>query len=740
MRRAPAGPRGLAAPRPPALPLRFLLLPARQLPEPLHQRIDLVVGGLLLSALHRLVLVLQLVELELEQIGQILGRVLPAAAATAATAALLDTNLVIGLFGPLQLLQGALLGRQRRVDVLFLERALRRPHLFRGPRQDRENRAKSRVGGHDAAVHPPHQGLHLLAQPSLGQRQEDEVLAELLVVEGVPIADDVEGRRDHLTLGLGQGAGVAAAATAAATAAALRLGRAEVAPERPDLHEVQIALDDPGGVSLVVSGAAVVRDEVTRLELELFEEQGMSGGDLPQPALFRVEQLDRLLRAAVHRVGQAERAHAEIIVGAGLQEHLFDGVGGRVAPRLDEHDRRRLIGEHVDGVPRGRLHPLAARTFELDLVEAVLLDREGGRQDPIVATAQGGVGGLVEHQPAGRGAHGRKHPHAHLGSPQDGDVPAVLNQTRLKPGIGGEVELELQVIDVRQVDDVDGERLRTHAGGIDVIVRFLPDVEEDRLERAELRRFSVEGALRNHRDGLPGRVGAAPHEQVDVVGLEPEELGRRREIRPARDRDVARLHHDAVGAGLVEAPGGDHQRRRTVLQVRGGQNKGEEGGGGDEREIARRPPDLLPLDRRTQIEVLASFHGRAHEPVDESRRIVGAPGPGSALRFLQRAQHGGVERRLVLLEIQRHPLVRHRPCQRPEQVPEPQPGQRQPGQGPKRDDRPGRESEELETVRRDEKRGETGRQHDRETAQGDAHPPPVPHAANYADQIVGGAG
>ena len=735
LRRPPGGPRGLSAPRPAALPLGFLLLPARQLAKPLHQRVDFVVAGLLLPALHRLVLVLQLVEFELEQVREVLGRGLAAAAAPAAPAALLDADLVVGLLGPLQLLQGALLGRQRGVDILLLERGLGHPHLFRGPRQDRENRAERGVGGHDAAVHPPHQGLDLLAQPPLGQRQEDDVLAELLVGERVPIADDVERRRDHLPLRLGQGAGVAAAPAATAPAA-LRLRRAEVAPERPDLDEVEVALDDPAGVALVVSGAAVVRDEVAGLQIELFEEQGVPGRHLPQPALFGVEQLDRLLRPPVDGPGQAERPHPEVVVGAGFQKHFLDGVGGGVAPGLDEHDRGRLVGEHVDGVARRRLHQFAARPLQFDLVEAVLFDREGGGQHPVLADAQVGGGGLVEHQPPRRGAHGREHPHEDLGAPQHGDVAAVLDQARLKPGVGGEVVLQLQAVDVGQVDDVDGVRLRAHARRIDVVVGLLADVEQHRLEGAEGRRAAGEGVLGNQRNRLPRGLGGAPHEQVDVAGLEPEELRGHREVGPAGDGDVARLDRDAVGAGLVEIAAGRHQRRRAVLQIGRSEDEREEGGGGNQGQPARRSPNLLPLDRRLQIEVLAALDRRAHEPLDEGGRIVGALGAVAPLRLFQGAQQARVERRLVLFKVERHPLVGHPPGQGPDQVPERQPGQGQPRQGAERDDRPRREPEEFEAVRRHEERGETGRQHDRETAQGDAHAPPVPYAADDADQVV----
>ena len=215
LRRAAAGLRGLPATGPAPLPLGLLLLPARQLLEPLHQLVDLVVGGLLLSALYYLVLVLELVELELEQVGQILGRALSAAPAAAA-AALLDEHFVVRLLGALQLLQRSLFRRQRRIDVLLLQGTLGRCHLGRGTREHRENRPERRVGRHHPAVHPAQQRLDLFTQPALRQCQEHEVVAIVLVAEGVAVADDVEGRRDDLPLRLGQRPGSAATTTAPA--------------------------------------------------------------------------------------------------------------------------------------------------------------------------------------------------------------------------------------------------------------------------------------------------------------------------------------------------------------------------------------------------------------------------------------------------------------------------------------------------------------------------------------------
>ena len=73
------------------LPLGFLLLPARQLLQFFGELVDLLVAALLLGALLQLVLVGELVHLELEQVGEIFGHLILAAATAAAAPRCVET-------------------------------------------------------------------------------------------------------------------------------------------------------------------------------------------------------------------------------------------------------------------------------------------------------------------------------------------------------------------------------------------------------------------------------------------------------------------------------------------------------------------------------------------------------------------------------------------------------------------------------------------------------------------------
>ena len=93
--------------RTPSLPLQFLLLSARQFPQLLEGFIHLFVRRLLFAALNRLVLVAQLIEFQLEQVGQILsvGRV-PALSAPATLLGLGRHEALVRLFSVLECAKG----------------------------------------------------------------------------------------------------------------------------------------------------------------------------------------------------------------------------------------------------------------------------------------------------------------------------------------------------------------------------------------------------------------------------------------------------------------------------------------------------------------------------------------------------------------------------------------------------------------------------------------------------------
>ena len=166
---APPPPAGRPAPA--ALPLGFLLLPPRQLLQLLRSS-STCWSLLLLGALLHLVLVGQLVELELEQVGEILGHLaLAAAAAAAAAAALLRPASRTPARPPAAASARAARARARPSGFGLCSFAFGRLHLRGRLRQRSAIVLNAGSCCDEPAVHPL-SSFDLLAQLGLRQREE----------------------------------------------------------------------------------------------------------------------------------------------------------------------------------------------------------------------------------------------------------------------------------------------------------------------------------------------------------------------------------------------------------------------------------------------------------------------------------------------------------------------------------------------------------------------------------------
>ena len=194
------------------------------------------------------------------------------------------------------------------------------------------------------------------------------VLAQPTRWRGLSLALDVEGPRDHLLLPLGKFAGVVPTAAASPAAGLLRLPVRLI--ERADAQEVDVGLRLLP-VAAVVARAGVVRDEVTRLQLQLLEEERVPGADLAQALAARVQR-DRLFRPTVHGVHEIDVRHAVIVARLHLREHFLDRRDLHVTPWLLERDRRRAIVENVDRIVERSRNEFALGRLQLELVEPVL--------------------------------------------------------------------------------------------------------------------------------------------------------------------------------------------------------------------------------------------------------------------------------------------------------------------------------------------------------------------------------
>ena len=150
--------------RQPPLPLGFLLLPPRQLLQLLDQLVDLLVAALLLGALLHLVLVRQLVQLELEEVGEILGHLVLLPPPPPPPPRCCATCISYCCSASCSSFSARCSGDSASLAFWRLQVRPRPPSSRRGLRQRLGDRLERRIDDVEAAVHLAAQLLDLLAQ------------------------------------------------------------------------------------------------------------------------------------------------------------------------------------------------------------------------------------------------------------------------------------------------------------------------------------------------------------------------------------------------------------------------------------------------------------------------------------------------------------------------------------------------------------------------------------------------
>ena len=449
----------------------------------------------------------------------------------------------------------------------------------------------------------------------------------------------------------------------------------------------------------------------------------MAGADFGE-RLRAGEQGDRLRRAAVDGIEQLQRLDAVVVVGARLEEQILDGAGLRVAARLGEMNRRRLIVDDVDRVLRGRLDLLAVRSGELDAIEALMIDLEAARQRSVRLPHERTRAAVAQQDAAvGRG-HGRHDVQDDFGAADRGHV-AALGLARGKAGVGGVAVLEIELRDGRQIDDRQGEGPRADAVGLDKILGRLLEVEQHAFERARLR-------ARDERHAVERRARRRPHHHADVGCGEPNQPRLHGLVRAARNLGVAGLNLDAVRTGGFGAARDDEERRQAVAQVRRTVCDSQCGYRCDSRQRGGVTLDRRSLDRAAVIERAALIHRLLDQLFDQARRMRGRP---AVCRGLDGADEGGFERRIALLEIHGHLRVGDVAPQRPHEAVEQQRDEHRHRQDAEGDDRGGAEAERLEARGREQQREHGAGQDDDCAPQGEPEAPAIAHPTDDVDEL-----
>ena len=720
------------------LALGLLLLAPRQFAQALKRLVDLLVGLLALAALHALVLVLELVQLQLEKVGEVV-RVGPATPASAPAALLLaHLHLVVERFRAQQVLQGLLFLGERALRVGGVQPLHRGLHLLHRLRQQLGDLFELGIAHHAPVVEARRQGRDLVAKPLLREPHHDQPLAEPLRRVAVAVPVQVEGRRDDLPLLFGKLLFAAHLATAAATTAAsgLLLGLAELGVEAADLEEVDVADGFLAARARVVARLGVVGDDVARDELVLLQEERVARAHFAQGRGPGAEQFDGLFLAAVDRKDELELPDAVVVIGARLDEELLQRRGACVAAGAGEGERRRLVVQHVDGVLGGGGHQPGARALHLEVVEAVLLHHEGSGEGAVLVRRQFARQRVVAPQVGARGGNRGEGAQMDAGSAQDRDVATVVDGAVGKPGIGREIVHQLEPVHVRQDLHIDPVQVRLHARGAHEILGDVFHAEEHDLELPGILLARV--ARQEHGQGAEFTVGAGAQEEFRVYGVETQVARRDAQIRAARDGDVARGHLDGVGVDLRRV-----RRRREQCRGAGAQEgragqEDDEDGERDARDGRRPAEQPRPLDPVSAIHGARLLDRGLHEPLHQRGRVRRARGLGVGPR-VDRAQDRGLEGWLVLFQIERDLRVGRPPPERAHQEPDSHHEQREPGEDAEAVHYRGAEAAAFHPPGGHQEGDQPDPEQRGQPAQRDAHAPAGSHVANGVEKLESGA-
>ena len=718
--------------------LGLLFLAPGQLAQALQRLVDLLVRLLAFAALHALVLVLELVQLQLEEVGEVLRARAAAPAPSSSTALLLAyLHLVVERLRAQEILQRLLLLGESAPRIGGVQPVHGGLHLLHRPRKQFGDLLELGIPHHAPVVEARDESRHLVAKPFLRQPHHDQALVEALrrIARAVPV--QIEGRRNDLPLLLRELLLVARArASAASPSAGLLLRLAEIGLEAPDLEEVDVADRLLAAGARVVPRLGVVGDDVAGDKLVFLEEERVSRAHLAHWRRARAEQLDGLLLPAVDREDELHLPDAVVVVRARLHEELLQRVGALVAARAGEGKSRRLVVQHVDGVlGRGGDEP-GARTLHLDAVEAVPLHHEGAREGAVLRRSQLARQRVVAPQVGPRAGNRGEGAQMHAGAAQHRDVAALVDGPIRQTGVGRELVHQLEPVHVRQDLDIDAVQIGLHAGGAHEVLGDVVHAEEHDFE---LGGVVLAGLVRReHGQGTELALGARAQEKIRLGGVEAQVAGGDALVRAARDGDVPRGHLDGVRVDLRGAGGGREQDRGSVAQERRAGQEDDEGGETDPRDRGGPAEERRPLDAVSAIHGARLLDRGLHESPDQRRGLRRPLGPGIG-SGVDRAQDGGLEGWFVLLQVERDLRVGGPPPERANQAPEPHREKRHPGEDPEAVDHGGAEAASLHSPGGHQERDQSDPEQRRQPAQRDSHAPAASHMADGVEQLQSGA-
>ena len=263
------------------------------------------------------------------------------------------------------------------------------------------------------------------------------------------------------------------------------MASSKISAESTNLDKVKIAFDILVLLGKVtVSCPGVVGNKVTRLQREVFKKKGVAGGNLCQCIFAATIEPNRFFGTTIDTVDQVKRTQPKVIIGTCLDKKFFNRTRRSITSRVEEHDRGRLVGQHVNGELRRGRHHLTLRTFQVDPIETVFFNYKPTGQGTIRFDNEVGLVFFIQNHLSTRGGQRWKSAESNLCPTQHGDIATLFDQSRLKSRIGWKDILVLETFDVRQVHNLQGKSLRFHADRFHKVVGTLLHIKQKHFKQA----------------------------------------------------------------------------------------------------------------------------------------------------------------------------------------------------------------------------------------------------------------
>ena len=262
-----------------------------------------------------------------------------------------------------------------------------------------------------------------------------------------------------------------------------------------------------------------------------------------------------------------------------------------------------------------------------------------------------------------------------------------------EPGVGREDELHLHPLDERQRGGLDPEHRRAHAGRLHEVVERLRDAEQRALEPAAV-------ADRRHRRRVrTARRAFARVNRSTSVDVKPTRLRGTDTSVPRAIVAVPGFTSIRYGLAASTPVTGTRTANAPCRRYAGPKVKTTVATDGDDAEHRQRSAQALALEAASEV----GRPGTARPPTSPAASSSSADSPDrparrSATPDIDRAHQGFLERRLVLLQVERHLLVGDAAAERPHEEEPAEADEDDIGRHAGDDDGCGAEAEPLEAV------------------------------------------